>query len=196
MKFNLLSFILLVSLASSSLAQPCELVTIKTNQRRILPECNDSSGAVFFLNTTGGVSPYTFNLEGSTNQVGVFTDLKIGVYTLVITDARSCADTFTVNLTYRDLEDIIKPDNAFTPNGDGINDSWYIPGIESFAGSEVLVFNRWGQKVFFNSEYSNDKGWNGKQNGVNLPEATYYYVIDIFNNCIREQLKGTVTIIR
>ncbi|MBL4707172.1 MAG: gliding motility-associated C-terminal domain-containing protein [Flavobacteriales bacterium] len=196
MKLNLLPFILFILLTSSSFAQPCQLISIETNQKRILPECNDSSGAVFFTNTYGGTTPYTYNLEGSTNQIGVFTDLKIGIYSLIITDARSCADTFTVNLTYRDLEDIIKPDNAFTPNGDAVNDTWYIPGIESFAGSKVHVFNRWGQKVFLNHEYSNDIGWNGKQNGADLPEATYYYVIDIFNNCIQEQLMGAVTIIR
>lgn len=196
MKSNLLLFILLVFLTSLSFAQPCELISIETTQRRILPECNDSSGAVFFTNTTGGDQPYTYNIEGSTNQIGVFTDLKLGIYSLIVTDARSCSDTFEVNLTYRDLEDIIKPDNAFTPNGDGVNDTWFIPGIESFAGSDILVFNRWGQRVYFNSEYTNDNGWDGRANGSNLPEATYYYVIDIVNNCVKEQLKGAVTIIR
>lgn len=195
MKFKLLLTFVLVFLTSWSFAQPCELIDITTSQLRILPEC-DSSGAVYFTNTTGGTSPYTYFFNGSSNQVGAFTDLKVGIYSLVIEDARTCKDTFEVNLTYRAIEEIIKPDNAFTPNGDGMNDTWYIPSIESFAGSQVMIFNRWGQRIHVNSEYSNDSGWDGTQNGATLPEGTYYYVIDIISNCVKEQLKGSVTIIR
>ncbi len=196
MKFNLLPFIILLVTVSISEAQPCSLIQIETRELLILPECNDSSGAVLFTNTTGGLAPYTYIFNGSSNQLGTFANLKIGVYQLIIKDSRACADTFSIDLTYRNIEEIIKPDNAFTPNGDGINDTWYIPGIESFAGSKVFVFNRWGQNVHQNSEYSNEKGWNGEQNGIELPEATYYYVVDIVNNCVEEQLRGTVTIIR
>ena len=161
-----------------------------------MPECNDTSGSVLFSNTRGGRSPYTFRFNGKTNQFGSFNNLPIGVYELIITDSRGCVDTFNIDMTYADVEDIIRPNNAFTPNNDGFNDTWYIPGIESFAGTEVLVFNRWGQKVLNNTRYANDNGWDGTTNGLKLPSGTYFYIIEIVNNCIQEQISGTVNIIR
>lgn len=197
MKAATIIFFLLYIVSSTSLsAQACFNVTIETTPLIILPECNDSSGSVLFSNTRGGRPPYTFRFNGKINQFGSFNNLKIGVYDLGISDSRGCVDTFKVDMTYADVEDIIRPNNAFTPNGDGFNDTWYIPGIESFAGTEVLVFNRWGQKVLNNSQYSNDFGWDGTSNGFKLPSGTYFYIIEIVNNCIKEQISGTVNIIR
>ena len=178
------------------ISQPCSLVEITTTPLLILPECNDDNGAAFFSDTQGGTPPYTYEFNGVRSQFGSFSQLTIGVYTLIITDARSCSDTLSIELLYQHIEDIISPNNAFTPNGDDINDTWFIPGIESFKASEVKVFNRWGQLVHSNSEYSNEFGWDGTQNGSDLPPATYFYVISIINNCLEEYLKGTVTIVR
>lgn len=88
----------------------------------------------------------------------------------------------------------IKPDDAFTPNGDGINDFWYIPRAEYFPDIHVRVFNRWGDIVFESVGYNNaDKVWNGKRKGKDLPIGTYYYVITMSGG---KTAKGTVTIIR
>lgn len=180
----------------TALAQPCQFVEITTTPLIVLPECGFNDGSVIFTNTQGGTSPYNYSLNGSSNQLGSFGNLTVGEYDIIITDSRGCRDTFLIDLTYRNIEDIIRPDNAFTPNDDGVNDTWYIPAIESFKGSEVRVFNRWGQEVHQNSEYTNMQGWDGTQNGSKLPAATYYFVISIINNCVEEQLKGTVTILR
>jgi len=193
---RLLLFLFLLYSSFNSYSQLCQFVEITTTATLELPECNVADGNIFLSNTQGGTTPYRFDLNGQFNRFGSFNNLEVGNYTLIITDARGCADTSIIDLNYTALQDIIKPDNAFTPNGDDVNDRWFIPSIESFDGSEVRVFNRWGQRVHQNTEYTNELGWDGTQNGSNVPEGTYYYVISIKNNCIEEFLNGTVTVIR
>jgi len=72
----------------------------------------------------------------------------------------------------------------FTPNGDGLNDVWSIPGIENYPLNNVKVYNRWGNLVYEKDGYIGD--WDGYSNGrmvINsgerLPVGTYYYIIDL-----------------
>ena len=72
---------------------------------------------------------------------------------------------------------------AFTPNGDGINDTWVISNIENHPASVVRVFNRWGAEVFTARNYQNN--WDGQAKGQSstLPAASsYYYQIDLDGN--------------
>lgn len=62
--------------------------------------------------------------------------------------------------------------NAFTPNGDGINDTWNIPSISAFEKPILKVINRNGQLVY---ENRNTQSWDGKSKGKNLPTGVYYY---------------------
>ena len=81
--------------------------------------------------------------------------------------------------------------NLFTPNGDGYNDYWEISGIESYGRCDVRIFNRWGKLVFSSKNYEND--WNGTCDGVELPSAAYYYVINTEN---AGTITGSVNIVR
>lgn len=178
-------------------SQICELVNITSKPLITLPECTKSNGQInFFGRTSGGTPPYVYTLNDTSNRIGLFSDLPLGEYTFLVEDARLCSSYVTVTLQYREIEKIIRPDNAFTPNGDNLNDTWRIPGLEGFAGSEVRVFNRWGQQVYVNSNYSTLTSWDGKQGNSKLPAGTYYYVISIINNCVEQYLKGAVTIVR
>lgn len=69
--------------------------------------------------------------------------------------------------------------NAFSPNADGTNETWIIDRIEFYPDNEVLIFNRWGDKLHHFKGYDNDeKVWKGKNsNGKLLPAGTYFYVI-------------------
>lgn len=73
--------------------------------------------------------------------------------------------------------------NGFTPDGDGINDTWIIENIENFPNNTVSIFNRWGSKVWSASSYDNVQNkWDGKNNnGAELTSGTYFYVIEIEN---------------
>ncbi|MFP2996265.1 Calx-beta domain-containing protein [Spongiivirga sp. MCCC 1A20706] len=68
---------------------------------------------------------------------------------------------------------------AITSNGDGINDTWVIRGIENFPNNEVFVYSRWGKEVFSARGYRND--WNSvyKDNSEKLPQGSYYFVINL-----------------
>ena len=82
--------------------------------------------------------------------------------------------------------------NGFSPNGDGINDTWKIKYLDSYPGATVDVYNRYGQPVFHSYGYSTE--WDGSTNGKPLPIGTYYYVINPKNG--KPIFSGSVTIIR
>jgi len=82
--------------------------------------------------------------------------------------------------------------NTFTPNGDGINDTWDIRYINAYSNCTVSVFTRYGQKVYSSLGYA--VPWDGTYNGKLLPTGTYYYIIDLKNNL--PLLSGWITLIR
>ena len=66
--------------------------------------------------------------------------------------------------------------DSFSPNRDGINDTFVIEGVDSFPGNTLRIYNRWGVQVFEGKDYNND--WDGKWNGKDLPDGTYFYHFD------------------
>ena len=114
-------------------------------------------------------------------------------YIVTVTDINGCSNNDTIVISVNEPQEtqlIIY--NTFTPNGDGINDTWYIEGIEMYPDNYLIIYNRDGMKVYEKQGYNNT--WDGKYYGNDLPAATYYYVLDLGNNT--EPLKGHVTIIR
>ncbi|MTI31098.1 T9SS type B sorting domain-containing protein, partial [Xanthovirga aplysinae] len=100
---------------------------------------------------------------------------------------------FTISLSPNQdptLEWIIP--TAFTPNGDGENDTWTIENIEDFQKVEVNIFNKQGQVLFSSNGFSKD--WDGKYNGKLLPMDVYYYVIKLHD--LDKVLSGSVMLIR
>jgi gliding motility-associated-like protein len=85
--------------------------------------------------------------------------------------------------------------NTFTPNGDGKNDSWYIPWLFRLdTDVRIDVYDRWGQMVYHSDNGLPANGWDGTRNGKKLPMDSYYYVIDLRNGS--SVITGTVTIVR
>ncbi len=97
------------------------------------------------------------------------------IYILTVTDANSCknADSVRITVNVKQFSGIVS--NLFTPNGDGINDNWYIQDIQSYTDNEVFVYNIYGNLVYTKKGYTND--WQGTYNGAALPDGTYYYVL-------------------
>ena len=110
-------------------------------------------------------------------------------YRLTATGEGNC--TASDELTVKILRPVKIP-NAFSPNGDGVNDTWFIENLADYTGCTVEVFNRYGQRVFYASGYANP--WNGTMNGNPLPVATYYYVIHLKNGF--QPITGPITILR
>ena len=82
--------------------------------------------------------------------------------------------------------------NAFSPNGDGLDDTWEIDRIAEYPGSRVIVFNRWGMKLFETTSYSRNNQWNGTINGQPAPLGTYYYLITLGNG---KSYSGPLTVV-
>ncbi len=127
--------------------------------------------------------------DGST--LPTYKVTNAGTYWVRVTDENGCStsDTTVIKLTGCLPAKI---PNTFTPNGDGVNDTWQIDGLQGYTGCTVFIYNRWGQLVFKSIGYS--KPWDGTYKGKNLPFGTYYYVIDLKNNSPR--ISGNVTIVR
>ena len=83
--------------------------------------------------------------------------------------------------------------NTITPDGDNINDVWNIPEIGKYPDVTVQIFNRWGTEIFSSTGYN--EPWDGTTEGDELPTGSYYYIID-YNREGKENLNGTVNIIR
>ncbi len=84
--------------------------------------------------------------------------------------------------------------NVFTPNGDNINDKFYVPG-DGLTELSCEIFDRWGLKVY---EYSPDREfWNGETiNGENASAGTYYYMVNATCNDAKKKVKGFVQLLK
>jgi gliding motility-associated-like protein len=139
---------------------------------------------------TGG-TPSGGTYSGSGVSLSNFNPAAAGVgvhvITYVVANAFGCADSASATIEVIDESGVIVY-NAFTPNNDGVDDYWTIKNIDKFSGNTVVIFNRWGGKVYEATNYNND--WIG----ADLPQATYYYIVDLNNGS--KKLTGTVTLIR
>jgi gliding motility-associated-like protein len=78
--------------------------------------------------------------------------------------------------------------NVFTPNGDGVNDSFEIKNIRLYPENELIIYNRWGQEVYHKRGYSGD--WQAQ----GLPNGIYYY--ELSNKQHTWYYKGIVQVLR
>jgi len=111
-------------------------------------------------------------------------------YTLTVTNKYGCSVSGQIHII--SLHGVTAP-NTFTPNGDGINDTWLIKNLWAYKDCTVDIFNRNGQKVYTSTGYS-QIGWDGRYNGADLPVGVYYYIINPKHG--QKVLSGYVAIIR
>ncbi len=109
-------------------------------------------------------------------------------YTVTVTTAEGCTTQDDVTVTV--LQELNIP-NAFSPNGDGVNETWEIAHMLNFPAARVEIFNRWGSRIYDTTGYRND--WGGTYQGSPLPVGTYFYVITIDQS---RKLTGPVSIVR
>lgn len=88
-------------------------------------------------------------------------------------------------------EDSIMITNLITANGDGINDTWAITDVDQLIGTQVKIWNVYGQEIYSNDAYQND--WNGTFKGKPLPNGTYFYWVRL--GVYNTERKGTITIV-
>lgn len=114
------------------------------------------------------------NLNDNTLRNPIFKGTSDTRYTLTVTGRGGCkaVDRFFVKV----LKPVRIP-NAFSPNGDGLNDTWAPQEIENYPGAEISIFNRYGVKLY--SGHAKDFAWDGTYKGTPLPVGMYYYILDL-----------------
>lgn len=114
------------------------------------------------------------------------------LYTLTATNSDGCVISDSLLII---VLDALTVNNAFSPNGDGVNELWELDFLLEYPNAEVIVFNRWGQTIFRSVGYA--QPWDGTFDGEQLPIGTYYYIINLNDNTQNfEPITGTVTIIK
>ncbi|HMG82204.1 MAG TPA: gliding motility-associated C-terminal domain-containing protein, partial [Ferruginibacter sp.] len=128
------------------------------------------------------------------NLITTATPPTTTTYTVTVTGSGAgCVGSAEEKITVVNCKLIIP--NAFTPNSDGINDTWVID-LGCFAKISVDVYNRWGSLVYHSDDYALSNPWDGKYHGEEVPDATYYYVVKATSATSNPIKKGSVTIVR
>jgi gliding motility-associated-like protein len=152
------------------------------------PVIGSSSGTTQYLwESYPGVAAVDLNTDNIRNPI--CTPITDRIYILTVTNGLGCSasDTLEVNL-YRTP---VVP-NAFSPNGDGINDVFNVRYLSTYSTARIEIFNRYGQKVWGTTGY--DKPWDGTMNGKPLAIGVYYYVIHL--GIIDKPITGSITLLR
>lgn len=182
----------------------CDIVTDKvTVIVHQLPNTNAglddtiTTGAQIQLVATGGVQ-YEWTPVSSLNNGGIYNPIadpiQTTTYTVTVTDVYGCKNTDAVMITV--LEPSLWLPNAFTPDGDGYNDVYFVRG-RGLTDFEFLIFNRWGEQIFYTKNI--EQGWDGKRQVTQeeLPAGAYiYFVKGKKTNEEPVELKGLVNLIR
>lgn len=90
--------------------------------------------------------------------------------TLIVTGSNGCSDTVTVIYT---VDAVINIPNVITPNGDNVNDYLKFNNLQFLGDNNLVIYNRWGKKIFEQANYKND--WNG--GGYN--DGTYFFILTV-----------------
>lgn len=148
------------------------------------PTEGNSDGS-FTVEANGGVSPWEYSIDnGLTFQSSnTFDNLPEGSYTVLVVDSNGCTDTLEVELVSED--EIFLP-SVFNP-GSNVKSNAYFT-VKGMVDPSVVIFNRWGKKIYENSSYQND--WNGE----NYKDGTYYYIVT--DKADGQDYKGFLELIR
>jgi gliding motility-associated-like protein len=138
--------------------------------------------------------------DGNTqaSEMVSYTYPDTGIYTvfLEIADINNCTDTISKNIYVHDSLKIFVP-NMFTPNGDGLNDTWKPVMLDySIEGYQLSVFDRWGQRIFHTAD--TEEAWDGTINGEPVaPNTVYSYQVIIRDIAKKEhKFAGSVTVVK
>lgn len=144
--------------------------------------CMDADNGYAEVAVKSGMGPFQYLWLPTSENTASIKNLKPGIYTVTVTDARGLSLTDTVSVLL-DFEGAcgLHIYSGFTPNGDNHNDTWVIDGINEFPSNHVFLFNRWGDKVWEKNNYNNaDVVWDGtNMKNERLPDGTYFYIVSI-----------------
>ena len=146
-------------------------------------EINENSIRIFL---TDPQDYYEFSIDGDLFQKSnEFNYIPTGTKTAYVRDTNSChLDSFPFT--------IFSIAAYFTPNNDGINDTWLIPEMKDYPGSNVKIYNRYGKLL--KQMNAGTVGWSGKFNNQDLPAEDYWYVLKL--DPTKPEIRGHFTLKR
>lgn len=149
-------------------ANPGENQTVESNE-------TDLNAIVDFGTGFWTIDESEANIEDSLNPNTTITELNLGLntFTWIIANGVCPSDTGVVRIFY----DMLTIPNAFTPNGDGVNDEFKIKGFELYSDARITVLDRWGEVIYFTDQPN--EAWDGKYKGKDVVDDTYFYIIFI-----------------
>ncbi len=120
-----------------------------------------------------------------------------GTYSISLTvtnEISGCANTDS-SATISVSDAALEFPNAFTPNGDGVNDL-FLPAFRSLKSYELTIYNRWGRRIFTSSDPTS--GWDGTENGKKAAAGTYFFIAKAegYQRGVSFYRKGSITLVR
>ncbi len=172
-----------VEVISSSGCRGTKEIEIAEGIGATITELNIEDRTVTVIATSDAM-PLQYSLDGENWQdSNVFTNVVGGKYVVYVRNASGC-------ITSREFA-IFNIPTMFTPNGDGINDTWIIPGIESYPGSSVEIYDRAG-RLLVDKRIESNVIWDGFYgNSKKAASTDYWYVIKLTDG---RKFTGSVTV--
>ena len=139
---------------------------------------------------TGGVGNYTFTFEGEYyDDIPSYIYYRTQDFLVTVQDANGCTASVSQKFNYID---ICTP-NYFTPNGDGLNDTW-APGCSTnYTNLVFSIYDRYGQEL---GTYRYGQSWDGNHQGAPLPSGDYWYLLKLNNSKDDREFVGHFTLYR
>ena len=159
----------------------------------------DDTSANIISSVSGGHPNYTYSWSPANNEISCFNCPDITVtgngenitYTLAVKDKNGCEGFATLVIISEPCVDHRKIPNIFTPNGDKLNDVFYIPGTCPEESYSLSIYDRWGILLFYSVERNHV--WDGRENNGDIaPDGTYYFIVNVGGSTY----KGFVELIR
>ena len=173
----------------------CEVPTVSFEIKAVQPLAIALSAGkpemnVISVTATGGAPAYEYSFNGEPFSSSTkFKIYKSGDYVIVVRDQNGCTATITVPMTYID----VCLDNYFTPNGDGVYDTWGPGCTNIYNNLEFSIFDRYGRVI---AKYHYGQKWDGRYNGEELPSGDYWYVLKLNDEKDAREFVGHFTLYR
>ncbi len=164
---------------------------IEIDYRLISPSCEQCEDGEISLIITGGTPPYSV-LWSTMDSIKRLRNIGLGTYPVWIRDSLKCSAYKNIDMVMGETSYSIP--NAFTPNGDNVNEEWVITALKDKPDCIVQVFTRAGRKIF-ESEKGYKEPWDGRgPDGNVVPVGSYFYLIRVDDST--KPLTGSITVLK
>ncbi len=143
------------------------------------------------------VGEFLYSIDGSTPVASTppnattftFTGVTEGWHEITVIDPNGCGSAaFPIA-----VQTVYNP-KYFTPNGDGINDTYRIPGLASQVGSTITIYDRYGKLL--KTMTTDGPGWDGTANGSPLPADDYWFIVNYIENGVPREYRSHFSLVR